>query len=264
MNRLYGLIFTNILALALMTSCGFTRFGAKSSDSKESVDKEVESENSTVVNEDGTITNGTITAEGNEQVPAPEGKPDDKMVEEVPTAPNPTLSEMELEKVGIGIKSAQQIFETMVAATGIPADNPQIQAGYESFIGALTPEERSRSLRLSPGQVTAMTNLMLPFCQTAATDQAVRDNIYGTRVNFNQAPNALSATERTDLGLVWAEKIWSDGRLGTIPPDQLSVLNNFINQVITDVQNPGNAASLPLVATTVCVGTVIAFQAIEF
>ena len=63
--------------------------------------------------------------------------------------------------------------------------------------------------------------------------------------------------------MVWAERLWSDGRLGTLPADQAAVLTAFANQVITDVDDQ-SAAGTPLVATTVCVGTVIAFQSIEF
>lgn len=262
MNRFFGLIFTNVLILALATSCGFTRFGSKSSKSPGSTEGGT-GPNGEVFTDNENETSGeegSSTAEGGTM---PGGEDGDKMGENN-APPAPTLSEMELERLGIGIKSAQQIFETMVNVTGIPADNADVQAGYDAFIGALTPEERSRSLRLSPGQVTAMTNLMLPFCQTAATDQAIRDSIYGARVNFNQAPTALSATERSDLSMVWAEKLWSDGRLGTLPADQLDILNGFVNQVIADVENPANAASTVAVATTVCVGTVIAFQAIEF
>ena len=51
--------------------------------------------------------------------------------------------------------------------------------------------------------------------------------------------------------------------LGTIPVDQTAVLSAFADQVITDVEDQA-ATGTPLVATTVCVGTVIAFQSIEF
>ena len=60
--------------------------------------------------------------------------------------PSSMLAEMELESLGIGIKSAQQIFETMANVTGIPANQAEIAAGYEAYFASLTPEERSRDL----------------------------------------------------------------------------------------------------------------------
>ncbi|MFK7825858.1 MAG: hypothetical protein AB8G05_17020 [Oligoflexales bacterium] len=263
MNRFYGVLLTKILVLGLATGCGLTRFGSKSSkspvttDSTEAINGEIVTTDSDVNEENNdTANNGGTDGGMNDGM-------DDGMNNGPTLDPEPTIQEIELENLGIGIKSAQQVFETMVNITGIPADQADVAAGYDAYFASLTPEDRSRNLKLSPGQVTALTNLVLPFCRLAATDDAVRTRMYGARVDFNQTPGALSPTERIDLSMVWAERLWADGRLGTLPANQQAVLSAFADKVITDVDNQA-AAGTPLVATTVCVGTVIAFQSIEF
>ena len=256
-----------MLVLTLATGCGLTRFGSKSSKSPVTTSGSNEAINGDVVTSD-TDVNGEGDETANNGDMGDGGMGDGEMNDgnkntDPSIDPEPTLTEIELEKLGIGIKSAQQVFETMVNITGIPADRQEVADAYTAYFGALTPEDRSRNLKLSPGQVTALTNLVLPFCQLAATDDAVRTRMYGTRVNFNQTPGTLSPTERSDLSLVWAERLWQDGRLGTIPAEQQARLTQFADLVITQVDDQ-TANGTPLVATTVCVGTVISFQSIEF
>ncbi|NRA44592.1 MAG: hypothetical protein HRU09_06505 [Oligoflexales bacterium] len=260
MNRFYGLMLTKMLVLVLASGCGFTKFGSKGSSSGGSTTPGGGPSGTVETNDNNVGNNGDNSANngnGNN-----DGNMNSDMNNDV-VVPPPTIAEMELERLGIGIKSAQQVFETMVNVTGIPADEPSVALGYQDYFASLTPEERSRDLKLSPGQVTALTNLVLPFCVLAATDDTLRTRIYGTSVNFNQAPAALSAAERSALSGAWAGLLWDQGILGTIPADQTAVLSAFADQVITDVEDQA-ATGTPLVATTVCVGTVIAFQSIEF
>ncbi len=113
----------------------------------------------------------------------------------MPPMNNPT-TETELDQIDVGVKNFEQVFQSMVAVTGVPSTNTSVQNLYKEIVVQLPADNNVKSFL--PANQVAITKLAAEFCEQLVENGTLRAVIWPT-INFGQTPTQVFSAANKQL-----------------------------------------------------------------
>jgi hypothetical protein len=119
--------------------------------------------------------------------------------EPTPEPPPAAPDESDLEALpDVGIRSFEQIHDTMSTVTGVPKSTPEVEETFDELLQALPASNDIRTF-VSAHQ-TSIAKLALEYCDALVNGSSLRQAFFGSQFEFNQpVPTAFSSQAKRDL-----------------------------------------------------------------